>query len=252
MKKIIITPLFILLINAFCFGQDSLVYKNGDELKVKVIEITSLEVRFKKYDNIYGPLYTILKTELTMIKYENGIKDLFLEQVETKNLSSNNAPKIKGELGYDQIKYGGPRVGFTVFDNGSSKDRLAEYNYSPFITQFGWQFEARIFSSTEGMSGLVEWVLLVGGVEKGLFLPSASMLFGIRAKNGVEFGVGPNLSLSGIGMVFAVGGSIQSGRMVFPINLSFVPSVNKPSYGGLSTGTGARVSLTFGFNTRRY
>ncbi|MDH5368166.1 MAG: hypothetical protein OEW67_14360 [Cyclobacteriaceae bacterium] len=252
MKKKIITPLLALLITAFCYGQDSLVYKNGDEVKVKVIEITSLEVKFKRYDNIDGPLYTISKSELFMIKYENGIKDLFSEQIETKKPPSNNIQNIdiEEELGYDRIKYNGPRLGFTVLGNGSSKDRLAENNYSPFITQFGWQFEARIFSSPEGISGLVEWVLLVGGIEKGLFLPSASMLFGIRGKNGAEFGIGPNLSLAGVGMVFAAGGSIQSGKMVFPINLSVVPSVNNSLEGGQSTGV--RVSLTFGFNTRRH
>ena len=115
-------------------------------------------------------------------------------------------------------KLAGPRVGFTLigagpiadFINSKDLDRLDddEFEYgelgSAFITQYGWQWETR-FADGYDVTGLVEWVLLVGGIEKGLFLPSFSSLVGLRTSNNIEFAFGPNLSLSGVGAVVAIG-----------------------------------------------
>ncbi len=57
---------------------------------------------------------------------------------------------------------------------------------------------------------------------------------------------GPNLSLSGIGMVFAVGKNFQSGNLNFPVNIAFVPG--KSSAWGDGDPTGDRISLMLGFN----
>lgn len=225
MKTKIITLLWALLINGICFSQDILIYKNRTEVKVKVIEVTPSEIKFRNTDNLDGPLYTVLISDLSMIQYENGTKDLFSKGSRRKSVPSVQETQV--EHGYTRIHYNGPRVGFTLIGSGSAKDRLLENGYTPFITQYGWQFENRIFNLGGGTSGLVEWVFLVGGLEKGLFLPSASMLIGIRdGKKGIEFGFGPNLSVSGVGMAFAVGGSFKSEKMYFPVNLAVVPSVN--------------------------
>jgi hypothetical protein len=251
-KTKIIALLSALLINFMCFSQDILTYKNGTEVKAKVVEVTSSEVKFKRLDNPDGPLYTISKSDLFMIKYENGTKEVFTAQSTMESVPAPTVPEGKEDFGFTRIHYNGPRVGVTFFGPGSAKDRLSKNNYEPFIIQFGWQFETRLFSLDNGTTGLVEWVLLAGGVEKGLFLPSATMLIGMRGgKEGFEFGLGPNLSVSGIGMAFAVGGSFKSGKLSFPVNLAIVPSVNnRLNDSGERHSTGARVSLLVGFNTR--
>jgi len=60
----------------------------------------------------------------------------------------------------------GPRLGLTVFSPGE----FANHLNSNWITQYGWQFETR-FSTGEELVGLVEWVILAGGIEKGYLLP---------------------------------------------------------------------------------
>ncbi len=154
-------------------------------------------------------------------------------------------------FGYTRIRYNGPRVGVTFIGPGAIQDYLSERRKAPLVVQFGWQFETRLFTINNGTSGLVEWVLLVGGTEQGLFLPSATMLLGMRSgMQGYEFGIGPSLSVSGIGMAFAVGGSLKSGKMYFPINLAVVPSAYKKNGIQGEGPTGVRVSLLIGFNTR--
>jgi hypothetical protein len=250
MKKIFL--IILCLVGAFNFSdaQDVLIMNNGTEMKVKVQELTVNEVKFKKWENIDGPLYTLLKNDVFMIKYENGTKDTFVKTTLTKeNISYNSDDE---SMGYDRIRYNGPRVGITVFGDGSIKDDLKRRQYQGVVSQFGWQLETRLFTTPNETSGLVEWIFLIGGVEQGLFLPSASMMFGIRGRDGFEFGMGPNLSVGGVGMVFAVGGSIKSGKIVYPINLAVVPSVKNSIFSdnGDRVPTGIRVSLLVGFNTR--
>jgi len=58
-------------------AQDVIVLQNGDEIQSIVQEIGLNEVKYKKYENPNGPVYSILKTDVFMIKYQNGLKDVF-------------------------------------------------------------------------------------------------------------------------------------------------------------------------------
>ena len=89
---------------------------------------------------------------------------------------------------------------------------------------YGWQWESR-FADGGNVTGIVEWIALVGGLEKGKFLPSVSSMVGARTASGIEFAVGPNLSMSGIAMVFGIGYSFKSGNLNIPVNIAFVPGL---------------------------
>lgn len=62
-----------------CFtsqAQDLIIKKNGDEIKSKVLEVALKIIKYKKFDNPNGPTFEILKSEIFIIKYENGTKDV--------------------------------------------------------------------------------------------------------------------------------------------------------------------------------
>jgi hypothetical protein len=59
------------------FSQDIIVLKTGDEIKSKVLEVTPDLVKYKKWENQDGPIYSSNKSEVFMIKYINGTKDVF-------------------------------------------------------------------------------------------------------------------------------------------------------------------------------
>ena len=159
-------------------------------------------------------------------------------------------------------KLAGPRVGFTILTHGSSADFIndrgeaydnltgdsywTEGQKMAFISQYGWQWESRFLDDGD-VGGLVEWVVLVGGMEQGMFLPAVSSLVGVRTGSGFEVAGGPNLSLSGIGMVFTVGKNFKSGNLNFPVNIAFVPGKSS-AWGDGGEPTGARISLILGFN----
>lgn len=138
------------------------------------------------------------------------------------------------------MRLSGPRLGMT-FITGESADRLKdEYDAVPFVSQFGWQFETRFFTLDNGTVGCLEGIALIGGLEQGLFLPSVNGLVGIRNARGLEFGVGPNVSLAGFALAVGGGFTISAGEVNFPVNIAVVPS-NK----------GIRFSALFGFNAAK-
>jgi len=150
----------------------------------------------------------------------------------------------------------GPRVGVTLLTPGWTADFINDvydggYEYensssgTAFISQYGWQWESR-FADGEKVVGLVEWIALVGGMEKGLFLPSVSSLVGLRTDAGTEFAVGPTVSVSGVSMVFSTGYNFTFGELNVPVNIAYVPS--KKGAWAIDERTGAGISLMVGFN----
>ena len=135
----------------------------------------------------------------------------------------------------------GPRFGVTVLDRGVL-DRLEEraITVRPVISQFGWQLEKQFFSASSGLTALNEWVVLLGGLEQGVALPSATWMVGIRTGSGTEFGVGPNITPAGLALALAAGITYRAGPVNVPINFAMVPSA-----------AGVRVTVLTGFTMRR-
>lgn len=67
-------------------ADDLIVFRNGDVVKAKVLEIKKMDVKYKRASNPQGPTYTVDKTELLSIIYENGEKDMFGEASPSANL----------------------------------------------------------------------------------------------------------------------------------------------------------------------
>lgn len=135
------------------------------------------------------------------------------------------------------VDYSGPRFGITYLPK-AIVDTLKNHNIDvgSTISQFGWQFEREIHVNTTGPMVLNEWVFLVGGLERGVFLPSASWLVGARGRSGNEIAFGPNVSLAGVGLALAAGITVHNGGLHFPMNVA-----------AASSRGGVRVSFLTGF-----
>jgi hypothetical protein len=141
-----------------------------------------------------------------------------------------------------EVDLSGPRFGLTVLSPGNVDQLKEKRNLTvrPLISQFGWQFERRFYSNGDGLSVLSEWVPLISGLEQGLALPSLNWLVGVRTAGGGEFGIGPNLTPLGVGLVVAAGVTVRSGALNVPLNFAVA-----------SSRSGTRVSIMTGFNLRR-
>ena len=138
------------------------------------------------------------------------------------------------------VSLSGPRFGFTALSQGvvdALHERSIEVRSS--ITQFGWQFEREFYSKQGGLAAMNEWVLLFGGLEQGVVLPSLSWMVGLRSSSGAEFGIGPNITPAGVALAVAGGVTFRSGALNVPVTFAVVPSK-----------AGTRVSMLTGFNLR--
>lgn len=76
MKKIYtIVLLTVLALSAA--AQDTITFRNGDELRVKVTEVSDFQIKYKLWNNQNGPVYTKNVSDIFMVKYEGGHKDVF-------------------------------------------------------------------------------------------------------------------------------------------------------------------------------
>ena len=139
------------------------------------------------------------------------------------------------------VNLSGPRFGFTSLSQGIVDKLQSErgITVSSGISQFGWQFEKQFYSKSGGIAAVNEFVLLVGGLEQGVALPSASWMVGLRSPTGLEFGIGPNITPAGVALAVAGGVTFRSGSLNVPVTFAVVPSKD-----------GMRVSMLTGFNFR--
>jgi hypothetical protein len=121
------------------------------------------------------------------------------------------------------VRLSGPRAGVTFFTGDVADFRQAN-GQNPLMSQFGWQSEKRLVATETGMQALLEWVILVGGVEDTEMNLSNSFIAGIRTPSGLEFGVGPSISIAEQGtttsLVTAAGVTLPFGEIQLPINVA--------------------------------
>ena len=114
MKNILLFILFLCSSNIIK-AQDTLSMRSGENILVKVIEVGTTEVKYKKQDNLNGPAFSVLKSDLLMIKYENGTKDDFssIKKIEEKVVGVENM-FVQGQndaiIHYDGYKTAGTAV----------------------------------------------------------------------------------------------------------------------------------------------
>lgn len=88
-----------LLIVLFCVSlmtvaQDVIVKRDGSTIQSKVMEINGTEIKYKKWSNQDGPLYSINRSEVASINYQNGEKEDFSNEVVIR---SSELPVYTGE-----------------------------------------------------------------------------------------------------------------------------------------------------------
>jgi hypothetical protein len=60
-----------------CKAQDILFWRAGDSIAVVVVEVHKEDIKYKRFDNVNGPIYTTAKSDVAKIRYANGVEDLF-------------------------------------------------------------------------------------------------------------------------------------------------------------------------------
>lgn len=89
MKKL--SLLIVLLCVSFVtIAQDVIVKKDGSTIQSKVMEINETEIKYKKWSNQDGPLYSIKSNEVYSISFQNGEVELITSEAINQSFQLNN------------------------------------------------------------------------------------------------------------------------------------------------------------------
>jgi len=242
------------------------------DIKSESIEKTQV-MEFLKIDNQLSTMIELTVKQMYDLEVNSDIL--------TKLTKPNDFENTINVEEVDVLNLAGPRMGVTFFTGElASIQRNPKsqggFDALPFMSQFGYQFELKYLNSGN-LQALFEFIPMITGLDQGRFIPSLTVLSGIRSnKTGVEFAFGPNLVItqkangymadSGefiltsqaeipagkeevsrvdsrgkinftSGIVIAAGKTFRSGKLNVPVNIFYIPSKNSQRFG-----------LSFGFN----
>jgi hypothetical protein len=98
-------------------AQDVITLKNGNEIRAKVLEIGINEVKYKQSANQSGPTYTLNKSDIFRIKFENGDIEVITSPVNqgapnrekpVRTNQSNQSNQSGANQGYQQGNWAPP------------------------------------------------------------------------------------------------------------------------------------------------
>ena len=81
----------VVLLSFTCFtlsAQDIITKTDGTDIETKVTEVSQSQVSYKKYSNLEGPTYIISVSDILMITYENGEREMYNIKSETTKSQS--------------------------------------------------------------------------------------------------------------------------------------------------------------------
>lgn len=142
----------------------------------------------------------------------------------------------------------GPRVGVNYINTTPEEfseevgKTFEQGEYYPVTSLFGLSLEQRILLGQTKSHFAFQEVIMVGGLEQSIALPSISILIAYRGATGFEFGAGATFSMSGVGVIAAVGWTFSFSGVYIPLDISvIIPNKNRPMSIAMTTGFNFRV-----------
>ncbi len=128
--------------------------------------------------------------------FKQAINDNLYKKLTNTEQLDNSINNPKEEI----LQLDGPRMGAVVFtgETASTLNKSRQtggYNVAPVMSQFGYQFEKQ-YLNEGNIQALFEFIPSITGIDQGLFLPSMTLLHGLRNNiNGWEFAFGPTVNI---------------------------------------------------------
>lgn len=172
-------------------GKNIIVTYRLIDVKEKKIEKTYVH----EFLNLPEEIQNIVKLSIAEMfgrNYDKTLMNKLSKPYEFDN-SNNNPTK-------ERLRLDGPRMGCASF-SGELRNRIMEdrsqggFGAFPVMFQFGYQFEKQYLNEGK-VQALFEFIPMVTGLDQGYFIPSVTILHGVRSNiNGWEFAFGPTFNL---------------------------------------------------------
>lgn len=128
MKRFRILSVLLFFVNVL-IAQDVITKTDGEDITAKVIEVGKYEVRYKQFNNLEGPTFVLDKSEILMIRFENGTKEIF---------SSTTRQPMRNNQYYDtRNQYGNREVYYDIRPGMKYAQYQKYYNVSEYVPMPG-------------------------------------------------------------------------------------------------------------------
>lgn len=190
-------------------------------ITLRVIDVANGQIErnfIQEFIDVDQNLPTMLRLSVFKM-FDLSFDKVLWERLTNENDYENtvNTPEVT------KLSLSGPRMGFgfVMGVDGSvltAKEEVGGFDAWPAMAQFGYQFEVS-YLNQGNVQALFEFVPTITGLEQGLFIPSVSILHGIRSNvSGLEFAFGPIFIMTKKAKGFEVDGEwyLEDQRQDFP------------------------------------
>jgi hypothetical protein len=107
MRKDIFLTLTAIFFITFCFAQDLIITKTGEQIQAKIIEDRQFEIVYKDFPAQKGPVKELIKWDILKIRYENGVIAIFKDgkKIEISDSSKRDSILLATKAEVDVVKY---------------------------------------------------------------------------------------------------------------------------------------------------
>lgn len=221
MIKVLFSTTFLYLLVSYTYAQDVIYKINKQEIKSRVLEISNQEIKYKNFNNLQGPTYIIIKSEVWKIVYENGTAEIITDYVtstrdtasyQQKSISSqkeniygknmlsiNFFPLINGSINFSYERYFANQklaIKFPFYIGYHTKTYVNEYpselDYFPSPFRFnGKSYDSFNYQTVTITSNIVQEYRINAGYAAGVHLkyyPTGEGTIRIFLELGFEIG----------------------------------------------------------------
>lgn len=106
MKKLFVICSLLFSLAGSMMAQDIITTKEGKEIQAKVLEINPTEIRYLDFENPEGPTYVLNKSDVVLIRYQNGKNEVFtdISQSQNETYTTNTSVTISEGMQYTDYK----------------------------------------------------------------------------------------------------------------------------------------------------
>lgn len=228
-------------------SNDIIITKQKEQIQAKVMEIGTDVVKYKRADNIEGPVYSISKSAIVSIMYANGTVDIFGNEVNTVEqpinrvkeadpVQSSTSKTTETTLSKPLIEYSGDSwSGYHFYKDGVMISKSEAYSFISTSTQAMSYWDKAKRNSTWGwiLFGFAMGDAVVAGVGLGVGASELGLAFTIEA---LALGTGASVCLARVNPARKSAASTYNAA---------VKSNNKVSLNFTSTTNGVGLALNF-------
>lgn len=142
MRKLLLVLFSLFLLGAGAMAQDKLHRKNGEVLKVKILEVGSSEIKYRIFGQEDGPVYILERDRIKKIEYQDGRVEK--TSVDIKD-PEQYADQRKNAL---KVSFLGPLFGYTQFTYERSTGVGKAYELSLAVIGAGKNQQLDVFDNS--------------------------------------------------------------------------------------------------------